>query len=205
MRTRRRFQEDSPEEVKAAFISKFNYNPISGEITNTLSGRFYLKLNKKKYRQELSVGLNKVEHCVNYHRLCWFLHYNQIVPDDMQIDHINNVKDDNRIVNLRICSNQDNAKKQLLRMDNKTGYKGVSYCYDVNQQGKIYYYYTAAIGLDKKPTKIGRFKDPIEAAKFYDSAARYYFETFSKCNFEEEFIPPMSVEELRILKKQKKL
>jgi hypothetical protein len=51
------------------------------------------------------------------HRICWFLHYGED-PGDMQIDHINGVRDDNRICNLRLVTNQQNQQN--------TDYLGVS-------------------------------------------------------------------------------
>ena len=43
------------------------------------------------------------------HRIVWGMHNGEI-PDGMQIYHINHVRDDNRIENLRVVSNKDNSK-----------------------------------------------------------------------------------------------
>lgn len=42
------------------------------------------------------------------HRLIWMM-FNGDIPDGMQIDHINRIKDDNRIENLRIVHHQING------------------------------------------------------------------------------------------------
>jgi len=57
------------------------------------------------------------------HRIAWALYYGGDVPD--MIDHINRVRCDNRISNLRPCTAAENAKNSSLRSDNKTGISGV--------------------------------------------------------------------------------
>jgi hypothetical protein len=45
------------------------------------------------------------------HRLAWALHYGED-PGDFQIDHINQVKDDNRVKNLRLATPAQNMLNQ---------------------------------------------------------------------------------------------
>ena len=59
------------------------------------------------------------------HRLAWFIVYNE-VPEGL-IDHINRVKDDNRISNLRLVSHADNNKNLGMSRKNKSGVTGVSF------------------------------------------------------------------------------
>jgi hypothetical protein len=205
MDIRKTFTEKSPESVRVAFRDKFSYNSLTGEITNNRTKRLYHTQNVKKYRSSIYLVVDSVEYRILYHRLCWFLHYDEVVPDSMQIDHIDNIKDNNIINNLRLCNNATNAKKKLRRRDNTTGFKGVSNGTDTNKYGTIYHYFTASISVDNVIYKIGRFKDAQKAAEFYDSAARYYFKDYSVCNFDVEHIKPMSCIELRKLKKQEKL
>lgn len=58
------------------------------------------------------------------HRIIWKLHYNED-PSPYEIDHINRVRDDNRIANLRKVTTQDNLKNKSLYSTNKSGYAGV--------------------------------------------------------------------------------
>jgi hypothetical protein len=60
------------------------------------------------------------------HRVIWALRYG-VWPVD-QIDHINGVRSDNRISNLRVVSNMENGRNQRLRKNNTSGVMGV--CWD---------------------------------------------------------------------------
>lgn len=53
--------------------------------------------------------------------------HNGDVPDGMEIDHINGIKHDNRIENLRCVDRFVNCKNAAMRTDNKTGVTGVIY------------------------------------------------------------------------------
>ena len=43
--------------------------------------------------------------------------FNGLIPDGKVIDHINNIKDDNRLCNLQLASQQENCKKSAKRRD----------------------------------------------------------------------------------------
>lgn len=53
------------------------------------------------------------------HHLAWFLHHGRQASEFL--DHINRVRDDNRIVNLREASHRDNMNNVSLQKRNKTG------------------------------------------------------------------------------------
>ena len=46
------------------------------------------------------------------HRFIWEC-FNGIIPSEMQIDHINDVKDDNRLSNLQLLTPSENSKKSV--------------------------------------------------------------------------------------------
>lgn len=61
---------------------------------------------------------------VKLHRLAWL--YTHGVWPEGQIDHINHIKTDNRILNLRVCNTSENCLNQLgPRSNNKAGFQGV--------------------------------------------------------------------------------
>lgn len=59
------------------------------------------------------------------HRIAWCLHHGEWPKD--QIDHVNRIRNDNRICNLRECSNAENQQNDHIRADNTSGVTGVSY------------------------------------------------------------------------------
>jgi hypothetical protein len=90
------------------------------------------------------------------HRLAWYFHYEHD-PLGLQIDHINSDRLDNRIVNLRLASNQENNCNTLLRSTNSSGYKGVSWM-------KSYGKWEGYIWRNYKKHTIGYFDTAKEAA-----------------------------------------
>lgn len=93
-------------------------------------------------------------------------------------DHKNHDTLDNQKDNLRPTTFlQNGANKQLSRR-NTSGYKGVSL---ERSRAK----WKASIMHDGKPKNLGRFDDPLDAAKAYDAAAKELFGEFAHLNFPE--------------------
>jgi len=61
---------------------------------------------------------------VKAHRYIWE-HYNGEIKAGLEIDHINGIKTDNRIENLRLATKSQNQHNSKIRIDNKSGVKGV--------------------------------------------------------------------------------
>lgn len=81
----------------------------------------------------------------------------------LQIDHINNIKNDNVLSNLQALTQRDNLKKYHLSTNKSSKFIGVSY-------REKYNYWDANIWKNKKPHYLGRFKTEIEAANAYQEA-----------------------------------
>lgn len=105
------------------------------------------------------------------HRLIWKLAYGQI-PSHMQVDHINGIRDDNRLDNLRLCDNRQNQFNR--NCDKGRGYKGV---YRHRRRWK------AEITTPEGRKYLGLYKTPEEAAIAFDAAARQWHGEHAKLNF----------------------
>ena len=89
------------------------------------------------------------------HRVIWEM-INGSIPKGMQVDHINHIRNDNRIENLRLVSKQCNQKNLSMNKRNKTGISGVT----INKHGK----YFAQIGVRGKTTSLGYYDNIFDAA-----------------------------------------
>ena len=112
---------------------------------------------------------NKAEKTVKLHRAV------MNAEAGVSVDHMDGDTANNRKSNLRICAHSDNVKNQRIRSDNKSGYKGVSFCKATNK-------WRAEIGADSKRILIGHFSDPKEAAHAYNEAALRYHGEFARLN-----------------------
>lgn len=90
-------------------------------------------------------------------------------PERMEVDHINGNSLDNRKLNLRICTRQQNMQNSKVKTGSKSIYKGV------NPQGKKW----MAI-IQRK--YLGTFNSEIEAAKEYNKEAIKRYGQFAKLN-----------------------
>lgn len=77
------------------------------------------------------------------HRVIWQIH-NGDIPSNMEIDHINHDKTDNRIENLRLVDRTENGRNQSRRNDNSSGFCGVhwhkplsKWCARIRVNGKL--------------------------------------------------------------------
>jgi len=92
-----------------------------------------------------------------------------------QVDHINMNKLDNRKRNLRIATASENAAHKGMQSNNTIGFKGVSY----RSSERIYIAKSEIMG---RHIHIGRFKNPIAAARAYDDFIVKTFGEFAVTN-----------------------
>lgn len=76
-----------------------------------------------KYSQYVNIMLPNKNGIFKAHRLAWYYCYG--INPKTQIDHINGIRNDNRIENLREATNQQNSYNRGINSRNKTGYTGV--------------------------------------------------------------------------------
>ena len=103
------------------------------------------------------------------HRLAWFFVHGEWPID--QIDHINGVRNDNRMSNLREASQADNCGNVARHQDNKSGYKGVFQCRR-KWQAQV-----CRAGVKRH---LGTFETPEAAHAAYCDAAKQVFGEFAR-------------------------
>ena len=103
-----------------------NYNSNTGFLTWTVSRSSRCiagaEINGRRKDGYVCIGIDGVLY--RAHRIIWLLSYGEM-PDE--IDHINGIRDDNRLCNLRSVTRQENAQNSRLKNTNANGINGVHF------------------------------------------------------------------------------
>ena len=124
------------------------------------------KCNNKNAQGYIAIVVNKKTYLA--HRLAWIFTHGSI-PIEMEIDHINGIRDDNRIDNLRLVSSSENSRNMAIGKKNKSGVIGVSFYKSRNK-------WRATIMSNNKQKHLGYFgnkDDAISARK--DAEIKYNY------------------------------
>ena len=156
--------------TQAELKSHLHYNPETGIFTRIklckgtkvgdiaggkrTDGYVDIRVNGRKYKA---------------HRLAW-LYVNDEFPTN-QIDHVSGIKDDNRIVNLREATNQQNNFNTGAYKNNMSGFKGVAFNKARNK-------WLAKARLNGKVHHLGLFTTPKLASQSYQSFAALHHGEF---------------------------
>lgn len=148
-----------------------DYNPDTGHLTWKVA-RGHRRVGDRAGGIDITKGYRSVRvlgKAYKEHRLIW-LWYTGSFPKD-HMDHINGVRDDNRIANLRECTNQENSQNRTVFNNPKkrSKYIGVSY------RGKLKgNQWRARIMLNNKDIELGYFNTEEEAHQAYVEAKAVY-------------------------------
>lgn len=99
------------------------------------------------------------------HRVCWAIHFGAWPPTFL--DHINKVKLDNRIANLREATKSENSQNAKVRSDSTSGVAGVGWQEDRKQ-------WRARITVDGVVHNLGRY-DRLEDAAMVRRVAEHAY------------------------------
>jgi hypothetical protein len=108
------------------------------------------------------------------HRVAWAVYYGEW-PDGF-LDHINRVRHDNRICNLRVSTRAQNNSNVSTGKNSTSQFLGV---YWDKARGK----WVANIKINGKSKFLGRFREEKDAAIAYDNKAFEAYGQFASLNF----------------------
>lgn len=101
------------------------------------------------------------------HRIIMVLCFGHI-PENAEIDHINHVRDDNRLCNLRFVTGSENSRNKSVSSKNTTGVTGVYF-------SKTRKKYRAQIKVNRKIMHLGMFDTLEEAAARAEANLKFKF------------------------------
>jgi hypothetical protein len=139
---------------KLAIKTGFTYNPETGLIYNRFGKIITAKTNGYI---NLYVNINKKFYGIGGHQFAWYCVYKECVEE---IDHVNGLRDDNRICNLRSVTRKQNQW-------NQTRSKGYTWNKNVEK-------FQSQIGYNKKVIYLGLFNTEQEAKNAYLQAKQKY-------------------------------
>ena len=122
-----------------------------------------------KSSRYIVIGVDGIKY--QAHRLVWLYEYG-FMPET-GLDHINRVRDDNRLLNLREAGKQCNSRNSKVQSNNTSGIKGVSY--DTRRKSWRTY-----INTNSKNIHIGYYQELSWAVKARWQAEVKY--NFPNCN-----------------------
>ena len=156
----------------------WDYNPETGDLIWKVRDRKHF-VSDRSWKSINTRDAGKVAGCINKetkyrvirvnnnlyqaHRLAWLLHYG--VWPEHEIDHINNVRDDNRIENLREATHSQNMRNTSSHKDSSSKYLGVSW----HKRDKKW---QVRINVDGKKHHLGYFTVEEDAARLIQASSR---------------------------------
>lgn len=121
--------------------NKIRHNYVAGSVKGTNDGYRQVSIKGKRYHE---------------HRIIMMLCFGHI-PENAEIDHINHIRNDNRLVNLRFVTHRGNMRNKSVSSKNTSGVTGVCF-------SKAHRKYIAQISVDRENIYLGIFETLEEAA-----------------------------------------
>jgi len=137
------------EKCKLAIDKGYYYDALSGKVFGPKKKEIIKKSNGYI---DIMIFFNKKQYHLYGHHFAWYLINKEVI---FQIDHINGIRNDNRIVNLRSVTD----------LQNKWNYKNTKGYYKDKHKK-----YVAEIWVNYKKIYLGYFKTEEEASDCYKNA-----------------------------------
>jgi hypothetical protein len=106
------------------------------------------------------------------HRLAWLYCHGEF--PEFELDHIDGVRVNNQLSNLRLATSKQNKENVKLKITNTTGYRGIHW--DKSRQKWL-----AHITHNRKFHNLGRFNDINDALKAVITARNQFFTHHNTC------------------------
>lgn len=159
-------------EIWKQIINYENYEVSNtGKIRNSKTQRILLPYLVNGYECIKLCKEDKRKH-FRVHRLVAYAFITNTDENKTTIDHIDNNRRNNNMLNLRYATPSENNSNRLKSKNRTSIYKGV--CYDKSKKK-----YVGTI----RNIHLGYFKDEIECAKAYDNKAKELFGVYARLNF----------------------
>ncbi|RQS79777.1 HNH endonuclease signature motif containing protein [Burkholderia seminalis] len=155
------------DELCATFV----YEPETGMLRRIAGGR-------KQYPWR-PAGKGYLVHTyrsgsIYLHQAVWLYHHGVVPP---MLDHINGDPNDNRVENLRPCTNSQNQLNSCRKVSNRSGHKGV--VFHANCPGKPW---QAKITVDGRRISLGYYATVEEAGAAYAAGALKHAGAFARAS-----------------------
>lgn len=151
--------------TQARIRELFDYDSNTGDLTRKTSFNRWKAGDKVGFKNTdgyIEAGVDGVYY--GAHRIAWiYVHGDEFVEE---VDHLNGIRDDNRIENLRKADKSINAQnKRVARSDSKSGLLGVCWHKATSK-------WIAQIQVSGKKTHIGVFETADSAHEAYITSKR---------------------------------
>ncbi len=126
--------------------------------------------NGKSGYRKVSINQNGVPKCFTVHRLVALTFLGESA---LQVDHINGIKTDNRLENLRYCTQRQNLSSYHKTRNTTSKYIGVSWC-------KLGKKWRSMIWLNRKLYSLGYFNCELKAHEAYQNKLKEITQSINK-------------------------
>jgi hypothetical protein len=159
---------------------KIRYIPLTRNLYAIVDAADFPELSKHKWNASGTPGREYAQRREGYKTI--YMHRQIMQPPPGKVtDHISGYRLDNRRENLRNCGQRENCWNSRPQ-DSASGFRGVAY-------DKSHHKYEAYIFVNRKKMTLGRYDDPVEAARVRDRKALEVYGPYAYINLPDDLEP----------------